>query len=193
MCLILSGFIVFGRDFITLWAGPGYEEVYIITLMFFVALLIPLIQNLGITILQARNQMKFRSLLYIGIAVVSLIFQIILSKKYGGIGCAISIAGALLLGQGLIMNIYYRKKQELDVLHFWKEILKMSVVPIILILAASYLLPNFALDSWAKLGAAIAVFAVIYIPLFWIFSMNKYEKDLFIIPIKSLINKVSKR
>jgi O-antigen/teichoic acid export membrane protein len=189
MCLMLSGFIVFGRDFIILWAGPGYEEVYIITLMFFVALLIPLIQNLGITILQARNQMKFRSLLYIGIAVVSLVFQIVLSKEYGGIGCAISIAGALLLGQGLVMNIYYRKKQELDVLHFWKEILKMSIVPIILIFIANYLLPNFVLDSWIKLGAAIGIFVVVYIPLFWMFSMNRYEKDLFITPLKKIVKR----
>lgn len=189
MCLMLSGFIVFGQDFIILWAGPGYEEVYIITLMFFVALLIPLIQNLGITILQARNQMKFRSLLYIGIAVVSLVFQIVLSKEYGGIGCAISIAGALLLGQGLVMNIYYRKKQELDVLHFWKEILKMSIVPIILIFIANYLLPNFVLDSWIKLGAAIGIFVVVYIPLFWMFSMNRYEKDLFITPLKKIVKR----
>ncbi len=188
MSLILSGFIVFGRDFINLWAGEGYKDVYIITLMFFVALLIPMIQTLGITILQARNQMKFRSLLYIGIAVVSLVFQIILSKKYGGIGCAISIAGALLLGQGLVINIYYCKKQELDILHFWKEILKMSVVPIILIFVANYLLPNFVLDSWVKLSFAIGIFVVIYIPLFWIFSMNKYEHDLFIKPIKTIIN-----
>lgn len=192
MSLILSGFIVFGRDFINLWAGEEYKDVYIITLMFFVTLLIPLIQNLGITILQARNQMKFRSLLYIGIAVVSLGFQIVLSKEYGGIGCAISVSGALFLGQGLIMNIYYRKKQDLDVLKFWKEILKMSIVPIILIVVSMYLLRNVTLDSWVELGGAIGIFAVVYIPLFWIFSMNKYERDLFISPIKSLINKVSK-
>lgn len=192
MSLILSGFIVFGRDFINLWAGEGYKDVYIITLMFFATLLIPLIQNLGITILQARNQMKFRSLLYIGIAVVSLGFQIVLSKEYGGIGCAISVSGALFLGQGLIMNIYYRKKQDLDVLKFWKEILKMSIVPIILIVVSMYLLRNVTLDSWVELGGAIGIFAVVYIPLFWIFSMNKYERDLFISPIKSLINKVSK-
>lgn len=190
MCLILSGFIVFGQDFITLWAGPGYEEVYIITLMFFVALLIPMIQNLGITILQARNQMKFRSLLYIGIAVVSLVFQIVLSKEYGGIGCAIGISGALLLGQGLIMNIYYRKKQDLDVLHFWKEIAKMSIVPIILIIVSMYFLRNVILDSWVKLGGAIVLFAIIYIPLFFRFSMNSYERDLFIAPIKKIISKV---
>ena len=192
MSLILSGFIVFGRDFINLWAGEGYKDVYIITLMFFATLLIPLIQNLGITILQARNQMKFRSLLYIGIAVVSLGFQIVLSKEYGGIGCAIGVSGALLLGQGLIMNIYYRKKQDLDVLKFWKEILKMSIVPIILIVVSMYLLRNVTLDSWVELGGAIGIFAVVYIPLFWIFSMNKYERDLFISPIKSLINKASK-
>ena len=192
MSLILSGFIVFGRDFINLWAGEGYKDVYIITLMFFVALLIPMIQNLGITILQARNQMKFRSLLYICIAVVSLGFQIVLSKEYGGIGCAIGVSGALLLGQGLIMNIYYRKKQDLDVLKFWKEILKMSIVPIILIVVSMYLLRNVALESWVELGGAIGIFAVVYIPLFWIFSMNKYERDLFISSIKSLINKVSK-
>jgi len=193
MSLILSGFIVFGRDFINLWAGEGYKDVYIITLMFFIPLLIPMIQNLGITILQARNQMKFRSLLYIGIAVVSLGFQIVLSKKYGGIGCAIGVSGALLLGQGLIMNIYYRKKQDLDILKFWKEIGKMSIVPIILIVVSMYLLRNVALDSWVKLVGAIGIFIVVYIPLFWIFSMNKYERNLFISPIKSLINKVSKR
>ncbi len=190
MCLMLSGFIVFGRDFIILWAGPGYEEVYIITLMFFVALLIPLIQNLGITILQARNQMKFRSLLYIGIAVVSLVFQIVLSKEYGGIGCAIGISGALLLGQGLIMNIYYRKKQDLDVLKFWKEIAKMSVMPIVVIVVAMYLLRNVELDSWVELGGAILLFAIIYIPLFFRFCMNSYERDLFIAPIKKIISKV---
>ena len=83
--------------------------------MFFVALLVPLIQNVGITVLQARNEMKFRSILYIIIAVVSLAFQVVLAKKYDGIGCGIAISGALLLGQGLIMNIYYKIRQRIDI------------------------------------------------------------------------------
>ena len=134
IAFILSGFIIFGRDFIILWAGSEYEEAYLFTLLFFISLTIPLIQNLGITILQARNQMKFRSLLYIVIAVVSLVFQIVLAKQYSGFGCAIAIAGALFLGQGLIMNIYYLTKQGLDIISFWKEIGKMSVVPLFMII-----------------------------------------------------------
>ncbi len=190
IALILTGFIVFGRDFINLWAGTDYDSAYIITLLFFISLSIPMLQNLGITILQARNQMRFRSLVYIGIASVSLAFQIVLAKQYGGLGCAISIAGALLLGQGLIMNVYYHKKQGLDILAFWCEILKMSVVPIAMGIGAIFMLRNVVLDSYLSLGGAVTLFLVIYIPLFFLFSMNQSERDLFVNPAKSIIHKI---
>ena len=192
IALILTGFIVFGRNFINLWAGSDYDSAYAISLLFFVSLAIPMIQNLGITILQARNQMMFRSLLYIVIAVVSLVFQIVLAKQYGGLGCAISIAGALFLGQGLIMNIYYHKRQGLDIISFWSEILKMSIIPLILGLSATFIFRSIVLDSWLSLGAAIAVFLVIYIPLFFCFSMNQSERDLFVKPLKSVIRKIKR-
>ena len=188
MALILSGFIVFGRQFISLWAGPGYEDAYIICVLFFVSLLIPLIQNLGVTILQARNQMKFRSLLYIGIAVVALALQIALAKIYGGIGCAVAVAGALLLGQGLIMNIYYSKKQGINISKFWGEILKMSIVPIVVTAITIIAIQNYHINSWAELALAILIFCAVYIPLFWLFSMNKYERDLIKKPIQRIIN-----
>lgn len=193
MALILSGFIVFGRQFINLWAGPGYADAYIISVLFFVALLIPLIQNLGITILQARNQMKFRSLLYIAIACIALIMQIILAKKWGGVGCAVAVATALLVGQGLIMNIYYSRKQGLNILLFWKEILKMSIVPIILVSFSIFLLKKVDLDSWLYLLSAIIVFCVVYIPLFWKYSMNQYERELLLGSAKVVANKIKTR
>ena len=189
LAFILSGFIVFGRDFIILWAGSEYEEAYLITLLFFVSLTIPLIQNLGITILQARNQMKFRSLLYIVIAVVSLVFQIVLAKQYSGFGCAIAIAGALFLGQGLIMNIYYLTKQGLDIISFWKEIGKMSVVPLFMIIVSFFIISFISLNTWLSLGVTIILFSAIYLPLFIHFSMNNYERNLFIAP---LINRLRK-
>lgn len=189
MAYILSGFIVFGRQFINLWAGPGYENAYIISVLFFVSLLIPLIQNLGITILQARNQMKFRSLLYIGIALGSLALQIILARRFGGIGCAVAVAGALLLGQGLIMNIYYSKKQGINIMRFWKEILKMSIVPIVVILLSILVVKNYNIDSWGKLLITVFIFSLAYIPLFWCLSMNKYERNLLKSPILKIISR----
>ena len=107
MFMLLCGFVVFGQCFVDLWAGEGYSSVYYMTVAFWFALYVPLIQNMGIYILQARNQMKFRCLLYFVISLFALVAEIILAKKWGEIGCASAIAGALLLGQGLIMNIYY--------------------------------------------------------------------------------------
>ncbi|MCM1139936.1 MAG: oligosaccharide flippase family protein [Muribaculum sp.] len=189
LSLILSGFIVFGQQFIDLWAGKDYAQSFIICLIFFVALFIPLVQNTGITILQARNQMKFRSLLYIVISLVSLIFQIILAKKFGPVGCAISIGGALLLGQGLVMNVYYQRKQKLDIADFWLQVGKMLIVPVILTCAFLYMSTFVSMDNFPKLLLGILIFVVIYLPLFWKFSMNDYEKQLMAAPVKKLLHR----
>lgn len=181
LAYILSGFIIFGRQFIELWAGAGYSDAYIISLLFFIPLTVPLIQNLGITILQARNEMKFRSVLYIIIALVSLAMQIVLTRYFGGIGCAMGVSGALVVGQILIMNVYYRRRQDLDIMTFWKEISKMSIIPIVLIFSSMLIIRHFfALDSWGKLILGIAAFSLVYIPLFFRFSMTDDERNLFI-------------
>lgn len=181
LAYILSGFIIFGRQFIELWAGADYSDAYIISLLFFIPLTVPLIQNLGITILQARNEMKFRSVLYIIIALVSLAMQIVLTRYFGGIGCAMGVSGALVVGQILIMNVYYRRRQDLDIKTFWKEISKMSIIPIVLIFSSMLVIRRFfALDSWGKLILGIAAFSLVYIPLFFRFSMTDEERNLFI-------------
>ena len=187
LAYILSGFIIFGRQFIELWAGAGYTDAYIISLLFFIPLTVPLIQNLGITILQARNEMRFRSVLYIIIALVSLVMQIVLTRYFGGIGCAMGISGALVVGQILIMNVYYRRRQDLDIKTFWKEISKMSIIPIVLIFSSMLVIRHFfALDSWGKLILGIAAFSLVYIPLFFRFSMTDEERNLFI----SMVHKI---
>ena len=189
MILVLTGFFLFGRQFVHLWAGEGYDDAYIIAMLFFVPLTVPLIQNLGVTILQARNQMKFRSLLYLVISLVSLGAQIPLSKYYGGIGCACAIAGALILGQIIIMNIYYQFKQKIDIIRFWLEILKMSIVPACLTLVVFYVLRQVSLDSVLKLSIGILLYLLVYLPLFFALSMNAYERGLVLNPIKKMLKK----
>ena len=77
------------------------------TLVIMIPLTIPLIQNLGILILQAKNKHAFRSIVYVIIAVVNIAISIPLAKRYGGLGCAIATSGCLFIGNGIIINIYY--------------------------------------------------------------------------------------
>lgn len=173
MALILTGFAVFGRSFVRLWAGPEYEGAYAIALLLFASLTVPMIQNLGITILQARNQMKFRSLLYLVIALISLLAQFVLARRFGGMGIAIAISGALLVGQGVMMNIYYHRCQKLDMRAFWREIGRMSIVPALVALGASIALQGIVLDTWMKLAMAIGGYLLVYVPLFYRFSIRR--------------------
>lgn len=188
MFFILIGFILFGKQFILLWAGRDYEQSYAISLIFFIPLIIPLIQNLGVTILQARNQMKFRSLLYVTIALGSLGISIPLAKLYDGIGCAIGTAVALILGQIITMNIYYWKKINIDIPRFWSEIFKISIYPIAFGCLVGLSLQYINIDSWLLLAICIIIFSIIYLPLVWLTSMNSYERALFKSPLVRVLH-----
>jgi len=186
LALILSVFVIFGKSFIVLWAGSDYSQSYQITIMFFMVLLCPLIQNVGITILQARGQQKFRSLSYLFIAILCLMFQIFLGRKYGAAGCGWAVTGALFLGQWIVMNIYYQRKQKLNILAFWRQIARMAAMPIVITMLGAVIIQQIDVQSWKNLIIAILIYSAIYIPLFWRFSMNKYEKMQFT-PILRLI------
>ncbi len=179
MGFVLSGFVVFGWQFIDLWVGKEYEQAYTICLLFFFPLLVPLIQNVGINILQAKNKMKFRSVSYVIISLVSLLASLPLTKHYGAMGTAASTAAALCLGQIIIMNIYYHKQIGLDILGFWKEIFKMSLAPIAVTLLGLWALSLVCIENFIQLFAAIGLYALVFIAVLWFFSLNSYEKGIF--------------
>lgn len=176
--LILGGFIVFGREFIILWAGTGYEDAFIITLIFFVSLIPAQTQHVGWLVCKARNHLKFRTYTYIIIAVVCLIVQIITSKYLGMLGNAITIGSSLLLMECLILNVYYAKYESIDIGLYWKNFIKLTFVPgsltIFLLIGKNYV----QFDSWTHLIAGISIFIVLFAVLSYIFSLNHYEKEL---------------
>lgn len=197
MSLILSGFICFGKEFIMVWAGDKYSvaqrvSAYYICLIVMIPLIVPLIQNIGITILQAKNKHAFRSVVYFAIALMNVALSIPLAKLYGGLGCAIATAIAMVLGNIIIINIYYKKSIGLDVFGFFKEILKLLPVMIVMIILG-FLLNRFISGGYIAIGLKAVVFCAIYGMLSWIFSMNSYEKQLVSAPISKILGRIRKR
>lgn len=187
--LIASGFTLLGKEFITAWVGNDYINAYYIIVILMIPLCIPLIQNIGISILQAKNKHQFRSVLYIAIAVVNIIISIPLAKRYEGIGSAIGTSIAVLIGNGIIMNIYYYRVINIDILRFWKNILKMLIpcmIPIILI----KIIMNFInIHGYLYVFVLGSIYTSIYTIVCYMFIMNDYEKEL----IKKTIHKVLKK
>lgn len=192
MALILSGFTLYGKEFIVLWAGQNYEMSYYIALVVMYPLTIPLIQGLGLSILQAKNKHAFRSIVYFIIAIINVIASVYLVKYWGGFGCAIASAGSFLIGHGLIMNIYYYKKININIPQFWKEIIKMSFPVLISMVVGFSINIIFTTSSIIFLILKINLFLIVYAVLIWFMGLNNYEKDLFLKPLLKIIHKLKK-
>lgn len=179
IALITTGFILFGRQFVSIWAGDEYSKSYFVTLIIFIPLSLIDTQTLGITILQAKNKHKFRSLLYLCVAMLCIAISIPFIKTYGEIGCAIATASALLIGNLFVMNWYYSKKIGLNIKKYWLELLKMTP-GIVLVTFIGYiiikLLPE--LSVYKTLLPVILIYCVLYIGILYFLSFNSYEKDL---------------
>lgn len=176
LMLILSGFIVFGRDFIALWAGDGYETAYAVCLLRMLPSTVPLIQNVGIEIQRAQRRHHYRAFIYSGMALANIAMTIPLARRFGAIGAALATGAAAFFANGIIMNVIYHKKISIDIVRFWKSILS----------ALGGMLPSFALGiiliilvdftSWISLILGIAAYSVVYLVSVWLFSLDPQEK-----------------
>jgi len=186
LALISSGLIFFGKPFINLWAGNNYKESYPIALLLILPVTVPLIQNIGIEIQRAKNLHKFRSLVYFFIALANLTVSIPLASKYGGIGAALGTALSLIIGNGFVMNWYYKEKVGLDIKYFWKQILRITpafIPPLLFgILIINYI-NQYKLLNFIGFGI---LYVIIYCLSMFFLGMNTYEKELIIKPIRKL-------
>ena len=190
MLLIITGFIFFGKEFIILWAGSEYELAYYIALILMIPVTIPLTQNTGISILQAKNMHKFRSVVYICIALVNIVLSIPLAKSLGGIGSAIGTALALIIGNIITMNIYYYYKANINIPKYWKNILSISYKEVVPIVFMIVFLNVFKISGITKLLIGIPLYCIIYSIYTYFIVFNDYEKLLIKEPISKVLKKV---
>lgn len=190
LALVLIGFASVGRSFMCVWGGEeAYAESYYIALFLIVPVTVPLIQNLGITIQQAKNMHRARSIVYTLIALGNVVVSIPMIKLFGATGAAAGTALSLLVGNGLFMNWYYHKKIGLNILAFWKEILSMLPAMILPCAVGIWIKANACITGWTALAGYVAVITLVYVPSVYFLGMNPYEKAL----VRSVFCRLLKR
>lgn len=194
--VILSGYLLFGQNFFQLWIGRSDTTIdtntaYLIGAIIMIPLVLPLIQNIGISILVAKNKHRFRSTIYFIIAVLNIGLTIFLVNKFGIIGASIATAIALIIGNGIIINIYYSRVIGLKITRFFKDCLLKLSIPIMISSGFGYLIMRYLMiwNHWWSLLLCCFLYAGIYFILMWFIGMNTYEKDM----IKELLGKITHR
>ena len=175
--LVATGFIIFGKQFIQIWAGDGFEDAYWITLLIIIPFTIDLIQNIGLSILQAQNHYDFRAKVYFCIGILNLILAIPLGMKYGGIGCAFATGFSMFIGNGLVMNWYYSSVTGLQIKEFWKQIIKISFRIMFCCIIGYFI--NIMTMSGSNMVFVIKMigYTILYSGVIYFTSMNREEKN----------------
>lgn len=176
--LIVTGFIAFGRPFIYFYAGKEYELSYWVAILIMIPNMIPPLQNVCLNIIIAQNKHRFRSLVYLGIAILNVIGTWLLLKTMGIVGAALMTGIALFIGTGIIMNFYYWKAINLDIQRFWKEVGRIFIIPCIMCVITNCFAKFINLYKIETMLLGIIIYALIFFIINWIYVMNDYEKEL---------------
>ncbi|MDY5730515.1 MAG: oligosaccharide flippase family protein [Eubacteriales bacterium] len=189
LSLVLTGFIFLGKPFITMWAGAGYTESYVITLLLITPVTVALIQNIGIEIQRAKNMHKARSIVYFFIAIGNVFISIPFIKILGATGAAIGTAISLVVGNIFFMNWYYHKRIGLNVFYFWKQIASFIPSLIMPCVVGVLMMKYITINSLTGLALCIMLYSIIYSISIYFWGMNAEEKQMINMPFKKLLKK----
>lgn len=177
--LVLGAFIVFGRQFIRLWAGDSFLDAYIITIIILIPFTIDLIQNIGLSIMQAKNVYGFRARVYGLLALINIGVAIPMAYYGRGIGAALASGIALFIVNAICMNWYYAYQLHLDIKRFWLSVSSIIISTLILTGIGCIVVEFVSLVSWQWLIVGIMLFTIILFGLYYLFSFNEYERKFF--------------
>lgn len=175
---ILTGFGLFGKNFISIWIGDRYQDAYSVAMMLMGPVTIPLVQNVCLSILDAKLKRLFRSATLVIMAVINVILSIILVRFMGFWGAALGTVISLLVGHGLLMNLYYHKIIGLNVPRMFREIFAgilpagllsgLCCVPLVLLMD----------NSFGAFVIKCAIFVILYVAALWLIGLNRTEKKM---------------
>ena len=114
IALASSAFIAFGmiawsRDFVYLWMGPAFTDVYQIIVILSIAVFLETAQATSVNALYASLHQKAYAALNISEALANLILSVVLARPYGMIGVAIGTLIPSIVFRGIVQPIVVQR------------------------------------------------------------------------------------
>ena len=127
--------------------------------------MVPLIQNVCISILNAYDKRMYRSVILAFMCVLHIIFTIITIKLWGPIGSPLGTALSFFIGYVIILNIYYSRSLHLEICRMFKDIVNRLWICIIACTVLCLPLYFWSINTWFEL----VVKGLIFITLLFFF------------------------
>lgn len=186
--LFIIFLICFGRIFFKFWLGDGFDISYFAMIIVLIPCLFHLTQTIAEELVYAQNKVKYRAFINIATSILSVTIISILSSKFGAIGAAIGVAVGFIVGYGIIANVIYAKKLNIDIIRFFKECHGKLAIPLIISLFFGFLFQNLIdAESFVSFIIFGLLWVVVYVLVMWVFALNKEEKILISSPLRRIL------
>ena len=177
LLFILGAFLLFGKQFVFLWVGETYYDAYLIAVIIMFAYTIPLVQGFANAILEARNMLAFKAIIYLIFLLIGTILGAFLAKKYNAIGMISGIVVGWIICQN-IMNIYYQRTIGLNIIRFFKELFNKTILGFIFTIFIGFFINKIPGFTWFNFIIKAILYTIVYATIFYFYVVNNYEKKL---------------
>lgn len=183
---IWAAFLFFGKSFVYLWAGHGYDDAYWVAIILMTPIVIHLCQVLGMEILRAYNKHPQWVIAHLLFSIAGFVICIPFAQRYGAIGVAIGTCINTFIVTNIYDNWYYYKYGHLDVFKFFRNFSGFLPASVLIMIFGGLLSYNFEALCWSEFFALILVFTIVYIVVMYLLGMNIKEKE----QIRALVSKI---
>lgn len=170
---LIIGFILVGKDFILLWLGADFSELYLLTLIMMTSFVLPLTQHFSSHLLEANGYIKYKALSLIFFTFIGFI-GLLLSYKYLGL-TAFSLMPMLVLQFfQLSQMVIYSKRLKIDIFEFIQKTYLWFTPFILGILIVVYFLDKIQVVSFFDFLIKGVCYSVFFFLILVFYTKNKY-------------------
>lgn len=183
--LLLIGIFSVGQQFVSLWVGETYHDLYICILLICFPYFISASQQIADTSLIALNKVKYSSIIYMVTGVVNLVLSYFLAQSFGIIGVSFTI-GLTFWMRVIFLNIIYVKVLHINIRLFYKECHLKMLPALLLCLTISFIIGKYTslvfipFEGWIGFGVKVILICFVYLGCMWTIGWNRFEKQLII-------------
>lgn len=162
---VLLAFLLCGKDFVILWVGKEYLQVWTIAVILMVPMYFLYLTGIIVSVLDALGKRLFRSIVLSLAAVGNILISIMLIQKYGALGAPIGTAIVTILFSVLLMNWYFQFKLDLHIDYLLKEMCrglwKGELIALIVTMPFAIAIPSSKGGFFIKGAIFVAVLLVV--------------------------------
>lgn len=183
--LLLIGIFTVGQQFVHLWVGEKFQDLYICILFICSPYFVSASQQIANTSLTALNKVKYSAVIQMVTGIANLVLSYFMAQSFGIIGVSFTI-GLTFWMRVILLNIVYVRILHISILQFYKDCHLKLLPALLLCLAASYIIVKYfslniiPFEGWIGFGIKVILICFIYFCCMWTIGWNRFEKHLII-------------